>query len=81
VRAGGIERRLRRLEERGCCTECGLPPDGPRKLAVISEERPEKSFDGNPHESCSACGQALYCVIRVVYDGEGVSPIGQMRGH
>ena len=69
-----IESRLRRLEERrsaGRCPECGLAPDEPRALAVIDEEHPEKSFDGDPDERCARCGRALWCVIEIVYDSPG----------
>jgi hypothetical protein len=67
----GIDSRLRRLEERRHrCPECGLPPDGHGHLAVINEEHPEKSFDGDPDERCANCGRFLYTVLRVVYDGE-----------
>ena len=65
--------RLRRLEERGrggSCPECGLPPDGPGRLAVIDEERSDNSFDGDPDETCARCGRPLYTVIRVVYGDE-----------
>jgi hypothetical protein len=68
VRAGEIEHRLRRLEGRGGCQACGLPPDGPGRIAVISEEHPEESFDGDPNERCERCGRFVYTVIRVVYD-------------
>jgi DNA-directed RNA polymerase subunit RPC12/RpoP len=68
----GIDSRLRRLEEQGRrCPECGLPPDGPREIAVINEEHPEESFDGDPEERCPRCGRSLYTVIRVVYSDEG----------
>jgi hypothetical protein len=66
---GSIDSRLRRLEERGgSCPECGLPPGGHGRIAVINEERPEKGFDGDPDERCSGCGRFLYTVLRVVYD-------------
>jgi hypothetical protein len=35
---------------------------------VINEERPEESFEGDPHEACTICGQPLYTVVQVVYD-------------
>jgi hypothetical protein len=67
-----IEGRLRRLEGRGRCPECGLTPDGPGRIAVINEERPDKSFDGDPNERCARCGgRPLWTVIRVVYGDEG----------
>jgi hypothetical protein len=67
-----IEGRLRRLEEQGDrCPECGHAPDGPRPLAVINEVHPDKGFEGDPYETCSACGGPLYTVIRVVYGDQG----------
>jgi hypothetical protein len=68
-----IGSRLRRLEGRGRgpCPECGLPPDGHRRIAVINEERPETSFAGDPNERCNRCGRPLYTVIRVVYEDAG----------
>ncbi len=71
-----IKSRLGRLEKaagEGPCPECGFPPDGPRKIAVINEERPEKSFAGDPDERCKRCGWFLYAVLRVVY--------GEPRGY
>ncbi len=66
---GSIDSRLRRLQARGHrCPECGLAPNGPRPIAVINEERPEESFEGDPHEACAGCGQPLYTVVQVVYD-------------
>ena len=70
---GNIDSRLRRLEERGgseACPECGLAAAERRPLAVIREEHPERSFEGDPHEVCSRCGQPLYTVIRLVYGDE-----------
>ena len=76
----GLDGRLRRLEESGGrCPECGLTPDGHGRMAVINEERPEKSFDGDPDERCGRCRRFLYTVLRVVYDdveGGGSIPIG-----
>jgi hypothetical protein len=68
-----IKNRLRRLEERryGHCPECGLPPRGHGRLAVINEEHPDKSFAGDPDERCARCGRFLYTVLRVVYEDEG----------
>ena len=46
---GSLKGRLRRLERRGSggrCPECGLPPNGHGRMAVIYEEHPEKGFDG-----------------------------------
>jgi ribosomal protein L34E len=69
---GSIDSRLARLEARGHrCPECGLAPNGPRPIAVIHEERPEESFEGDPHEACTICGQPLHTVIRVFYGDEG----------
>jgi hypothetical protein len=68
---GNIQSRLGRLEEQGrgdACPECGLAPGEPRKMAVIYEEDPDKSFDGDPGERCTRCGRFLYTVLRVVYD-------------
>jgi hypothetical protein len=45
-----------------------MPPDGPRPIAVIGEERPEGSFDGDPNETCDRCSRRLWCVIEVIYD-------------
>jgi hypothetical protein len=68
---GAVEIRLRRLEERGgVCHECGLPPDGLGRIAVIDEEHPERSFAGDSDERCGRCGRPLYTVLRVVYDEE-----------
>jgi hypothetical protein len=65
-----IDGRLKRLEERGPgpCSECGLSAAARRPLAVMNEVHPDKSFEGDPHEACSACGGPLYTVILVVYD-------------
>jgi hypothetical protein len=49
----------------------GLTPAAPRPFAVIYEEHPEKSFDGDPDEGCGRCGRALWCVIEIVYDSPG----------
>ena len=67
-----IEGRLRRLEGQGArCPECGLMPDGPGRIAMLNEECPDKSFDGDPYERCARCGRSMYDVIRVVYGEEG----------
>lgn len=68
-----IEGRLRRLEGHGRCPECGLTPDGPRRIAVINEEHPETSVAGDPDERCGRCGRNLYTGLRVVYEGEGAA--------
>jgi hypothetical protein len=39
-------------------------------LAVIYDDDPDKSFDGDPNEKCARCGRPLYIAIRVVYEGE-----------
>ena len=69
-----LEGRLRRLEEcqsGGRCPECGLAPDERRPIAVVNEEHPERSFDGDPGERCASCGLPLHTVLRVVYEDEG----------
>ena len=66
-----IKSRLRCLEEHirgGRCQECGLSPDERRKIAVVYEEDPERSFQGDPDERCGSCGRYLWCVLRVVYE-------------
>jgi hypothetical protein len=65
-----IEGRLRRLEGRCRCPECGLRPDEPGRIVVINEERPETSFVGDTDERCVRCGRFLYTVLRVVYEEE-----------
>ena len=75
----GFNRRtLKRLEKRGPrpCPACGYAPDDYRPMAVIYEDHPEKSFDGDPHERCPRCDRELYVVINVVYD----SPAGEEGG-
>ena len=70
---GSIEGRIRRLERRGSggrCPECGLTPGGHGRVAVINEEHPEKSFQGDPYERCPECGRPLYTVLNVVYGDE-----------
>jgi len=39
-------------------------------MAVIYEEYPDKSFEGDPYEACSSCKEPLHTVIRVVYEGQ-----------
>jgi hypothetical protein len=74
---GSIDSRLRRLEESGdSCPECGLSAAARRPIAVVYPDDSDKGFEGDPYASCARCGNALYAVIRVVYDadrGEGTS--------
>jgi hypothetical protein len=67
-----IDGRLKRLEERGPgpCSECGLSAAARRPLAVVYPDDADKGFEGDPYEACGACGEPLYVVIRVVYEGE-----------
>jgi uncharacterized Zn finger protein len=67
-----IKGRVQRLQARlaGACPECGLAPDERRPPAVINEEHPEKSFQGDPYERCPECGRPLYTVLNVVYGDE-----------
>ena len=68
---GSIENRLKRLEESGdSCPECGLAPDARRPIAVVYPDDSDKGFEGDPYEACTACGEPLYTVIRVVYDDD-----------
>jgi hypothetical protein len=68
---GSIDSRLQRLEGQGHrCPECGLAPHERRPPALINEEHPDKSFDGDPYERCPECGRPLYTVLNVVYEGE-----------
>ncbi len=73
-----IKGRLRRLEGRmqggGRCPECGLPPDGPGRIAVIDDGTPAEGFPDDPGERCERCGRPLWCVVRVVYSEEGEGP-------
>ena len=66
-----FEGRLRRLEESGdSCPECGLSAQERRTIAVVSpDDEADKGFEGDPYEACAVCGEPLYTVIRVVYDG------------
>jgi hypothetical protein len=78
---GSIDSRLRRLEESGgSCPECALSAGARRPVAVVYPEEADKGFEGDPYEACTACGEPLYVVLRVVYDDEeeggGVIPIG-----
>ena len=66
-----LEGRLRRLEEHGRggrCPDCGLALDERRKMAVVYEEYPDKSVEGDPYEACASCGEPLYTVMQIVYD-------------
>jgi hypothetical protein len=67
-----IKGRVQRLQARlaGACPECGLAPDERRPMAVVYEEYPERGFQGDPYEACAGCGEPLYTVLRVVYEGE-----------
>jgi hypothetical protein len=68
---GSIDSRLRRLEERGdSCPGCGLSTRERRPIAVVYPDEADKGFEGDPYEACAACGEPLYVVIRVVYDGK-----------
>ena len=69
---GSIDSRLRRLEESGGpCPECSLSAQERRPMAVVypDEASPGKGFEGDPYEACAACGEPLYTVLRIVYDG------------
>jgi hypothetical protein len=74
-----IKDRLRRLEGRmqggGRCPECGLPPDGPGRIAVIDDGTPAEGFPDDPGERCERCGRPLWCVVQIVYDEEGEGAI------
>jgi hypothetical protein len=75
---GNIQGRLGRLEERGArCPDCGLAPGERREIAVINEEHPDKSLEGDPDEACVGCGQPLYCVLKVVYGSPEVDEGGR----
>ena len=66
-----IDSRLRRLEEHGDgCPECGLSAAARRPIAVVYPDDPDKGFEGDPYEACTACGEPLYTVLRVVYDDD-----------
>jgi hypothetical protein len=72
-----IENRLRRLEGQGNrCAECGLTTDERRPIAVVYPDEPGRGFEGDPYEACTACGEGLYTVLRVVHD----SPAGEEWG-
>ena len=83
---GFVESRSRRPEERGRVGrrfECGLPPHGPGRTAMIKEERPEESFDRDPDDHCGRCERPIWCVIRETTSmmGEGAVADAQMRRH
>jgi hypothetical protein len=70
-----IKDRIGRLEHtsggRGvACPECRLKPE------VIHVVFPDEGDRDPPSEWCPRCHSPLGFVIRVVYEGEGVSPIG-----
>jgi hypothetical protein len=65
--------RLRRLEEYirgGRCQECGLPPHGSPRIVLFGEAAPRQTLPDNPEERCGSCGRPLWCVLRVVYEGD-----------
>jgi hypothetical protein len=67
-----IKSRLRRLEDTygQACPECYHKPD--RSYVYYPDEGQEAP---KPPE-CPSCGRSLGFVIEVVYEGEGVTPIG-----
>ena len=79
---GSIDSRLKRLEEsrHERCPECGLAPDARRPIAVVDPDDPGEGFEGDPHETCAACGEPLYVVIRIVYDGDEAEGEGASVG-
>jgi ribosomal protein L37E len=54
--------------QRGRCSECGLTPEEPGRIALIDDGTPAEGFPEDPEERCSRCGRYLWCVIRIVYD-------------
>lgn len=78
---GSIDSRLRRVEEEnggGICPECGLGAGEGRPYVVIDEVDPEseRSFKGDPYETCASCGQPLHVVIHVVRDSSAADEGG-----
>jgi hypothetical protein len=66
-----IKARIRRLEGKDAgCPECYREPEPVR---VFYPEEREPAPD---RERCPGCGRARGVVIMVVYEGEGVIPIG-----
>jgi hypothetical protein len=43
-----IGSRLKRLEDRGRCSECDLTPDGPGRIAVITRSAPIRASTATP---------------------------------
>ena len=78
---GNLDRRLEKLEASassgpaGRCPQCGLPPHGPGRIALIHDGTPAEGFPDNPGERCSRCDRPLWCVIQIVYDEEGEGAI------
>jgi len=67
---GSLDSRLKRLEESGgSCPECGLSAAARRPIAAVYPDDADKGFEGDPHETCAACGRPLYTVLRVLRDG------------
>jgi hypothetical protein len=77
---GNLHRRLENLEvsarssPAGRCQECRLPPDGPGRIVVYEAGTPAEGFPDDPEERCGRCGRPLWCVIHVLYGGEGEGP-------
>jgi predicted RNA-binding Zn-ribbon protein involved in translation (DUF1610 family) len=67
-----IRGRLRRLERRADhrCPECSHKPE--RSYVYY----PDEGQEAPEPPACTSCGRSLGFVIKVVYEGEGVSPIG-----
>jgi ribosomal protein S14 len=74
---GGLNSRLRRVEASaseasGRCPECYREPGFARGDVFY----PEKGEPKPEPPACPGCGRPLGYVIKVVYEGEGVIPIG-----